>query len=57
LNEVPLGKRSRLNIGIWGKNLTDEEFEITAIDNLPHSDRSVIWGDPLSYGIDLIFEY
>ncbi|WP_373087270.1 TonB-dependent receptor [Zhongshania sp.] len=57
LSEIPMGTYGKFNIGIWGKNLADEEFEITAIDNLPHSDRTVIWGDPRSYGVDLIYEY
>ena len=57
LSEIPVGNYGKFNIGIWGKNLADEEFEITAIDNLPHSDRTVIWGDPRSYGVDVIYEY
>jgi iron complex outermembrane receptor protein len=56
-SEIPVSKYGTLYIGLWGKNLADEEFEITAIDNLPHSDRTVIWGDPRAYGIDLIYQY
>ena len=57
LNDMPAGKHGALNIGLWGKNLLDEEYEITAIDNLPHSDRSVIWGEPRTYGVDIIYQY
>lgn len=56
-SEIQVSKYGTLYVGLWGKNLTDEEFEITAVDNLPHSDRTVIWGDPRSYGIDLIYQY
>lgn len=60
LSQIPIGGKAdkgNLYIGLWGKNLADEEFEITAIDNLPHSDRSVIWGEPRSFGVDMIYEY
>lgn len=57
INEIPVGRYGRLNVGFWGKNLMDKEYEITAIDNLPAADRAVIWGDPLTYGIDVIFNY
>ena len=56
-SEIPVSKYGSLYIGLWGKNLLDEEFEITAVDNLPHSDRTVIWGDPRSYGVDVIYQY
>ena len=57
LSQVPVSRFGTLNIGLWGKNLGDEEYEITAIDNLPHSDRAVIWGEPRTYGIDVIYEF
>ena len=56
-SEIQVSKYGTLYFGLWGKNLTDKEYEITAVDNLPHSDRTVIWGDPRSYGIDLIYQY
>lgn len=56
-SEIQVGKHGTFYVGLWGKNLTDEEYEITAVDNLPHSDRTVIWGDPRSYGVDLIYQY
>ncbi|WP_372809257.1 TonB-dependent receptor [Litorivivens sp.] len=41
----------------WVKNVTDEEYHVTAIDNTPQIDRAVIWGEPRTYGLDLIYEY
>ncbi|QQD20082.1 TonB-dependent receptor [Spongiibacter nanhainus] len=57
INEIPVGRFGRLNVGFWGKNLLDKEYAITAVDNLPAADRAVIWGDPLTYGVDVIFNY
>ncbi len=57
LSEVQVGKFGQLNIGLWGKNLADEEYVITAVDNLPHSDRTVIWGEPRTYGLDVIYNF
>ena len=56
LADVPLAG-GRLGAGLWAKNLLDEEYELTAVDNLPSADRSVIWGEPRTYGIDVFYEY
>tara|TARA_R110002167_G_scaffold20049_10_gene73806 strand:+ start:7025 stop:9541 length:2517 start_codon:yes stop_codon:yes gene_type:complete len=47
----------RLGAGIWAKNLLDTEYELTAVDNLPQADRSVIWGEPRTFGLDVFYEY
>ncbi len=46
-----------LKIALWGKNVLDEEYEINAIDNLPHADRAVLWGEPQSFGLDVIYNF
>ena len=51
------GDRGTLEVGLWGRNLADEEYEIFAIDNLPQADRAVLWGEPRSLGLDLIYRY
>ncbi len=56
-NGIRIGGEGTLDIALWGKNLLDEEYELTAIDNLPQADRAVIWGDPRSVGIDFIYRY
>ena len=56
LDEIRFANGS-VSIALWGKNLLDKEYESYAIDNLPHADRAVLWGDPLSYGIDLAYRY
>ncbi len=44
-----------LKLALWARNLLDEEYEINAIDNLPHADRASLWGEPRQIGLDLIF--
>ncbi|CAA0092360.1 Pesticin receptor [Zhongshania aliphaticivorans] len=56
VNEIELGKGA-VSIAFWGKNLLDETYEIYAIDNLPHADRAVLWGDPVSYGVDMAYRF
>ena len=56
-NGIRMGSEGTLDIALWGKNLLDEEYELTAIDNLPHADRAVIWGDPRSLGIDFVYRF
>lgn len=56
LYDVPLFGGT-LTTALWGKNLADNEYVVHAVDNLPHADRAVLWGEPLSYGIDLIYRY
>ena len=57
LQGLPFWGRGRLDAALWGRNLLDEEYEYSAIDNLPHADRSVIWAEPRTYGVDLIYRW
>ena len=56
-SDIRFGDKGTLDIALWGKNLLDKEYELTAINNLPQADRAVIWGDPRSVGIDFIYRY
>jgi iron complex outermembrane receptor protein len=56
LSDVALGK-GRFGAGLWAKNLLNTEYELTAVDNLPQADRSVIWGEPRTFGLDLFYEF
>jgi iron complex outermembrane receptor protein len=47
----------KVSVALWGKNLLDTEYETYAIDNLPQADRAVLWGESLSYGIDVVYRY
>jgi iron complex outermembrane receptor protein len=46
-----------LDFALWGRNLADEEYEISAIDNLPHADRAVLWGEPRTLGLDVLYRF
>ena len=52
-----VGGRGTLDVALWGRNLADEEYPLIAIDNVPQSDRAVVWGEPRSVGVDLIYRY
>jgi iron complex outermembrane receptor protein len=52
-----VGADSILDVSLWGRNLADKEYPVTAVDNLPHADRAVIWGEPRSYGLDLTYRF
>jgi iron complex outermembrane recepter protein len=56
LSDMPFAG-GRLGAGLWVKNLLEEEYELTAVDNLPSADRSVIWGEPRTFGLDIFYEY
>lgn len=45
--------RWQISAGLWVRNLLDSDHEISAIDNLPHADRAVLWNEPRTYGLDL----
>ncbi len=51
------GDRGTLDVALWGKNLSDREYAIAAIDNQPHANRAVIWGEPRTLGLDLIYRF
>jgi outer membrane receptor protein involved in Fe transport len=44
--EIPIGSWT-LDLGVWGKNLTDEDYTLFRVQ------QSVAHGDPRSYGIDV----
>jgi len=57
LNEIPLGENmGTLRISAWGKNLTDEEYRSWGIDFGALGFAGDTYGDPLSYGLDLVYE-
>lgn len=45
------------DLALWIKNLSDEAYEINAIENLPHADRAVLWGEPRSFGLDFRYRW
>lgn len=57
LVDIPL-KQGSMRIGLWGKNLTDEEYTIITSNLSPGQGAvSSQFGMPRTYGIDFIYEY
>ncbi|MCZ6830752.1 MAG: TonB-dependent receptor [Gammaproteobacteria bacterium] len=59
LSEVSVGG-GNLRAALWGKNLTDEEYGVHGQDlglEGGYGISGVVFGQPRSYGIDLIWEY
>ncbi|WP_372809694.1 TonB-dependent receptor [Litorivivens sp.] len=46
-----------LDLAVWSKNLLDEDYSINNVHNLPQAGRSVMFGEPRSYGVDLIYRW
>ena len=57
LSNLRLGNRGTLDIALWGKNLTDTDYEAFTLDNLPQASRAVIWGEGRTYGLEVIYRY
>lgn len=46
-----------LDVAVWSKNVLDEEYSVNNVHNLPQAGRSVMFGEPRSYGLDLIYNW
>jgi len=56
LSDIPFAG-GLLTVAAWGKNLTDEEYLSDAVATIPGSSRSVYYGEPRTYGVDLIYDF
>ena len=56
-SDIRAGAHGSFEVALWGRNLADKEYDAAAVDNLPQADRAVVWGEPRSFGIDLIYHY
>jgi iron complex outermembrane receptor protein len=54
--DIPVLK-GQLTAAAWAKNLTDEEYATVTMDFLPQADRAVMWGEPRTVGLDIIYRY
>jgi iron complex outermembrane receptor protein len=46
-----------VDVALWGRNLADRDYIVDAVDNLPHANRAVLWGEPRTIGGDVIYRY
>ena len=56
-SDIRVGAHGSVEIALWGRNLTDKEYDAAAVDNLPQADRAVVWGEPRSFGVDLSYHF
>ncbi|MDP3856419.1 MAG: TonB-dependent receptor [Stagnimonas sp.] len=54
---IKLGAKAQLDVALYGRNLLDKEYVVMAIDNTPQADRAVVFGEPRSVGLNLIYRY
>ena len=57
VSDIDLGKAGTVTLAAWMKNIADEEYVVHAVSALPHADRAVMWGEPRSFGLDVIYNY
>lgn len=55
LSEIPVGDDQKLQVSLWGKNLTDEEYRVTGIPFGPWTISN--FGDPRTYGVEVTYEF
>lgn len=52
-----VGQHGTLDVALQARNFADKVYPLMAIDNVPHADRAVAWGDPRYIGLELIYRY
>ncbi|NRA41540.1 MAG: TonB-dependent receptor [Pseudomonadales bacterium] len=61
LADIAVGQNNSLEVGIWGKNLTDEEYRLNGIPQInpdPFFRYSVsYYGDPRTFGADVSYSF
>ena len=58
LDQINIGKdRGTLRAALWGKNITDQDYVSYSITNTGVNSISDAWGEPRTYGIELVYEY
>ena len=51
------GDEGALRVSLWGKNLTDEEYREYGIDFGSLGFAGNVYGEPRTYGLDLVYRY
>lgn len=54
--KVGPGSNGDLTVALWGKNLTDKKYSVFSYPNQVANGVGT-WGEPRTYGIDLIYNY
>lgn len=61
VSDIAMGKLAgSLSVSLWGKNLADEDYFTAAPTILQPAgayNKAVTWGEPRSYGVDVVYEF
>lgn len=57
MGDIRLGDDGRLNISLWGKNLTDDDYNTFGINFATLGVITEQYGPPRTYGIDVTYQY
>jgi iron complex outermembrane receptor protein len=45
------------SMAAWVHNVLDDKYAISAVTQQPSSSRAVMWGEPRTYGLDVVYNY
>lgn len=57
LNDIAVGDNGSLRVSAWSKNITDEEYQEWGIDFATLGYAGNIFGQPRTFGLDLVYEF
>lgn len=57
LSEIPLVTTGNLEVAIWGRNLEDKQYLVDNVTGFPWSRLLGVFGEPRSYGVELMYRY
>ncbi len=57
VSEIETGCCGSLEVALWGKNLTDEEYRVHGIDFGAFGYAFKQWADPLTYGVEATYHF
>ncbi|MRI34972.1 TonB-dependent receptor [Endozoicomonas sp. OPT23] len=57
LTDIAVGENETMEVALWGKNLTNEEYRINGIPNTNFGFATNYYGDPRTYGVDATYRF
>ncbi len=57
ISEMAIGERAKVRMAVFGKNITNEEYLLSAIDFGALDFAGGIFGEPATWGVDLVVDF
>lgn len=58
LREIAVSERGQLTVALWGKNLTDKEYQLDGFEMLTTAGtRLATFGEPRTFGLEVTYNY